>query len=355
MAGDHEAELAARVREAAGVRQTLRLRGGDTKGFYGRAVDGTELDLRDHAGVVSYEPTELVLTARAGTPLTELEALLAAHGQTLPFEPPHFGPGATLGGAVASGLAGPRRPWGGAPRDLVLGVKILDGNAHSLRFGGQVMKNVAGYDLSRLMAGALGTLGILLEISVKVLPGPDRECTRVLQLGRDAALARMRELANRPAPLTGACHLDGRLYLRLSGNATGVAAWTGQVGGEDADNAIWTDLRDQRLPFFEPAKLGNRALWRLSLPPATARLTCEHHSVLDWAGAQRWVYSDTDPAVLRAEVAGHGGHATLFRHGGTASEVFHPLDAVRARLHAGLKRTFDPHGIFNPGRMYPDW
>ena len=354
MTDGSERELSEQVRAAAAAGQPLRLHGGDTKRFYGREVAGRALDLRGHAGVVSYEPTELVLTARGGTALSELEALLDEHGQVLPFEPPHFAPGATLGGAVASGLAGPRRPWGGAPRDLVLGVKILDGHGKVLKFGGQVMKNVAGYDLSRLMAGALGTLGILLELSVKVLPKPVCQETRVLELDRDAALARMRELANLPAPMTGAFHLDGRLYLRLAGNATGVETWARQIGGEVGESTVWNQLRDHRLPYFAPAVQGSRALWRLSLPPATPRLSCEQESLLDWAGAQRWVYSTTDPVALRDEVAGHGGHATLFR-GGSDPTPFHPLDRVRARFHAGLKHTFDPHGIFNPGRMYADW
>ena len=220
--------LREQVREAGHAGTALRIRGHDSKAFYGEPVDGKPLDLSAHRGIVDYEPTELVLTARAGTPLAEIEALLAEKGQVLAFEAPRFDGRGTLGGAVASGLAGPRRPWGGAPRDLILGVCLLDGRGQVLRVGGQVMKNVAGYDVSRLMAGSLGTLGVLLEISLKVLPAPIETRTLLLELLREAALARLRELARQPCPLSGACHLDGRLYLRLGAAHRWRGAGTGQ-------------------------------------------------------------------------------------------------------------------------------
>jgi glycolate oxidase FAD binding subunit len=210
------------------------------------------------------------------------------------------------------------------------------------------MKNVAGYDVSRLMAGALGTLGVLLEVSLKVLPAPTAHRQLVLEMDRDPAVARMRELARQPAPLAGACHLDGRLYVRLAGNEASVASWAREIGGDDGpDAAIWQDLRDHRLAFFD-----DRPLWRLSLPPATPRLACEQRVLTDWGGSQRWVHSDTPPQTLRDEVARFGGHAILFRHGDGKTPVFHPLDAVRERLHRGLKQVFDPAGILNPGRQY---
>jgi glycolate oxidase FAD binding subunit len=347
--GDIAASLAERVRLAAESRQPLRLVGRDSKAFYGRPVSGAALEIAAHSGIVNYEPTELVLTARGGTPLAQIEAALAEHGQMLAFEPPSFAGEASIGGAIAAGLGGPRRPWGGAPRDLLLGVRLLDGRGRVLRFGGEVMKNVAGYDLSRLMAGALGTLGILLEVSVKVLPAPAVDRTLVLDMPRDRALARMRELCRRPAPLSGACHLDDRMYLRLSGNHASVTAWAGQIGGDGAtDDGFWRRLRDHRLDFFDRP----RPLWRLSLPPATPRLDCETEVLTDWAGGQRWVLSDHPANVIRAAVAAVGGHATLFRHGDGETPVFHPLDPVRERLHQGLKRAFDPAGILNPGRMH---
>lgn len=352
MAGvDYTAELVGQVRDAAASGTPLRIVGGDSKAFYGRASEGVPLAIRGHRGIVSYEPTELVLTARAGTPLAEIDVALAEQGQMLPFDPPRFGPGTTLGGAVAAGLAGPARPWHGAPRDLVLGVKLLDGKGQVQQFGGQVMKNVAGYDIARLMAGAMGTLGVLLEISLKVLPQPAAERTLVLEMERERALHKMRELSAKPVPLAGACHLQDRLYLHLSGNASGVTAWEQQIGGEHGGGEeFWQRLRDHRLDFFKK----DAPLWRLSLPPATGCRDYDADALTDWAGAQRWVYTDLPAERLREEVGRHQGHATLFRGGDRRGEVFQPPDTVTARLHRGLKATFDPQGIFNPGRLYPD-
>ena len=353
MAGaDAEQLLAGQVRRAHERRQPLRIVGSGSKAFYGHAVDGEPIAVSGHRGIVRYEPTELVLTARAGTPISEIEQTLADNGQMLAFEPPSFMGAASIGGAIASGLGGPRRPWGGAPRDLLLGCTLLDGQGRVLRFGGEVMKNVAGYDLSRLMAGAQGTLGVLLEVSIKVLPAPKVERSLVLNLTRDSALRRMREIARQPAPLSGACHLDDRLYLRLSGNAASVEAWERQIGGDGgAGGDFWYKLRDHQLPFFED----HRPLWRLSLAPATPRLDCEQEVLTDWAGAQRWVYTRCAAEEIRNEVAKFGGHAILFRHGDDQIPVFHPLDPVRERLHRGLKQRFDPLGILNPGRLYPAW
>ena len=347
---DNAAVFAEQVRNAFETRTPLRIRGNGSKDFLGHIGDGDICDMRSHSGIVRYEPTELVLTARAGTPIGVVEQALAANGQMLAFEPPSFAGEATLGGAIASGLGGPRRPWGGAPRDLLLGCKLLDGRGRILKFGGEVMKNVAGYDISRLMAGAFGTLGILLEVSVKVLPAPAVERSIVLDLRYQRALGLMRELARQPAPLSGACHVDDRLYLRLSGNASSVTAWEKQIGGDSGGGVdFWRKLRDHRLPFFASPE----PLWRLSLAPATPRLECEQSVVTDWGGAQRWVHTRCSAQELRTEVAKSGGHAILVRHGNDETPVFHPLDAVRERWHRGLKQTFDPAGILNPGRVYP--
>jgi len=350
MTDDLTDALREQVREAGHAGTALRIRGHDSKAFYGEPVDGEPLDLSAHRGIVDYEPTELVLTARAGTPLAEIEALLAEQGQVLAFEAPHFDGRGTLGGAVASGLAGPRRPWGGAPRDLVLGVRLLDGRGQVLRFGGQVMKNVAGYDVSRLMAGSLGTLGVLLEISLKVLPAPVETRTLQLELPREAALARMRELARQPCPLSGACHLDNRLYLRLSGAHASVDAWARRIGGEvlAPGNTFWQRLRDQRLDFFERP---GQTLWRLSLAPATPRLACERDSLLDWAGAQRWVFTDHPAEAIREQVAAHDGHAEIFRRGEGETAPFQVLSPGLVALHRRIKARFDPAGILNPGRL----
>jgi glycolate oxidase FAD binding subunit len=345
-------ELQQQVEESAQAGSALSIPGGNTKSFLGRACPGKDLDVSGHRGILSYEPTELVITARGGTPLAELESTLAERGQMLPFEPPRFGPAGTIGGALASGLAGPRRPWGGAPRDLLLGVKILDGRGHILEFGGQVMKNVAGYDLSRLMAGALGTLGILLEVSVKVLPRPAREVTLITETDAAASIESMQQLQGSPLPLTGAAYLEGRLHLRLAGNAELTGAIARQVGATvREDDDFWASLRDQKLDFFA----GDDApLWRLSLAPA-ARTELDERSLIDWGGAQRWLRGDLEPQEIRDIAARHGGHATLFRGGDRDSERFHPLPPAEERLHRSLKAVFDPHGILNPGRLYPGW
>jgi len=346
---DVSAALAEQVRRAADAKSPLRIKGFDSKAFLGHAADDQTLDVTPHRGIVRYEPTDLVMTVRAGTPLAEIEQVLADNGQMLAFEPPQFGEQGSIGGAIASGLGGPRRPWGGAPRDLLLGVTVLDGRGRILHFGGEVMKNVAGYDLSRLMAGAFGTLGVLLEVSIKVLPAPGVERNLVLHLPRDRAVKLMRELARQPAPLSGACHLEDRLYLRLSGNAASVAAWERQIGGDGGEGgSFWQQLRNHSLRFFER----EHPLWRLSVAPATPRLSCEHETLTDWAGAQRWVRTDLSATELRREVEKVGGHAILFRHGDQETPVFHPLDKVRERIHRGLKGKFDPVGILNPGRQY---
>lgn len=346
---DLSEQIADRIRTASESGQALNIVGHGSKSFYGRPATGETLEMSGHSGIINYEPTELVLTARAGTPIDLIEEALAQNGQMLAFEPPSFAGNATIGGAIASGLGGPRRPWGGAPRDLLLGVTLLDGLGRRLRFGGEVMKNVAGYDLSRLMAGAMGTLGVLLDVSIRIMPAPAVERSLVLPLNADRALRLMRELARQPAPLSAACHIGDQLHLRLSGNAASVAAWEKQIGGESGQgDRFWRELRNHKLSFFD----SDRPLWRLSLAAATPRLDCEQEVLTDWAGAQRWVYTRCAPAELRDEVAKTGGHAILFRHGNDETPVFHPLDAVKERLHRGLKQRFDPAGILNPGRMY---
>lgn len=330
----------------------LHFRGGDTKRFFGRQVDGHTLSVAGHRGIVSYEPTELVITARAGTPLVEIESTLARHNQMLAFEPPHFGERATLGGTLACGLSGPRRPYAGSARDFVLGVKIVNGKGERLAFGGQVMKNVAGYDISRLMVGALGTLGLLLEVSLKVLPRPERETTLGFALPVGEALARVHAWAGEPVPLSAACYTDDTLYIRLSGSESAVAAARTKCGGDEIvrGSTFWPDLREHRLPFFGQ----DAPLWRLSVPPA-ATVSLPGEWLLDWGGAQRWLKSPLPPTEIWRAAEHAGGHATLFRGGDRAGEVFHPLPAPLARLHKNLKRAFDPAGMLNPGRYTTAW
>jgi glycolate oxidase FAD binding subunit len=307
----------------------------------------------EHRGIVHYEPSELIITARAGTPLTEIEAALAAHNQMLPFEPPHFGPTATLGGTIACGISGPRRPYTGAVRDFVLGVRLINGRGDLVKFGGEVMKNVAGFDVSRLMTGALGTLGPLLEVSLKVLPRPQHEITLTFTCTARQALARIRDWSAQPMPLSGACHDGTRLYVRLSGSSSGVTACQRKIGGDALpdDNQFWHKLREHQHDFFR----GDGLLWRLSVPPAAPLLNLPGQSYLDWGGALRWLKNPLPADVIRASAAKLGGHATLFRGGERTGSVFHPLPPALLALHKRLKSSFDPHGIFNPGQLYPEF
>ncbi|GAA4656119.1 glycolate oxidase subunit GlcE [Massilia kyonggiensis] len=330
----------------------LRIRGGGTKDWYGQRLEGDILDTRDYTGIVDYEPTELVITARCGTPLAAIEAALAQQGQMLAFEPPHFGTGATIGGAIASGLSGPRRANSGAVRDFVLGCKLLDGKGDVLSFGGQVMKNVAGYDVSRLLAGSLGTLGLLLEVSVKVLPRAPREATLVFEgVNEVDAIRNLNEWAGQPLPVSASCWHDGVLALRLSGANAAVDAAIRSLGGDVMPDCarFWTSVREQRHAFFE----GDMPLWRLSVPSTVGAIVLGSPQLIEWGGAQRWLRAPADAAErIRAVVAACGGHATLFRGGDGSVGVFQPLAPAIARIHERLKAGFDPAGIFNPGRMY---
>jgi glycolate oxidase FAD binding subunit len=343
--------LQERVRAAAAARMPLVVVGGGTKAFYGNEPHGEALDVRPVAGIVDYEPTELVVTVRGGTPLAELEARLAERNQMLPFEPPHFGPAATVGGAVAAGLAGPRRMAAGAVRDFVLGAKLLDGRGNVLAFGGRVMKNVAGYDVARTLAGSLGTLGVLVELSLKVLPRPVAEQTLLFEMNEAESIRRANEWGGQPLPISATAWCDGQLYVRLSGAAAGVQAAHAKMGGSPVPEAalLWAELREQSHGFFQP---GGAPLWRLAVPPTTGPLDLGA-TLVEWSGGQRWVWSDVPAAQIRARVAAAGGHATQFR-GGDRRAAFHPLPPALAAIHRRLKAEFDPAGIFNPGRLYAE-
>lgn len=351
--------LCERVRQADSEKSPLRIVGGDTKAFYGRQVaisgEGQTLSLAEHRGITHYDPVELVVSVRAGTPLAELEAALDAEGQQLGCEPPRFGDTATVGGMIATGLSGPRRPWAGSVRDFVLGTRVISHEGKHLRFGGEVMKNVAGYDLSRLMVAAQGTLGVVTEVSLKVLPKPTATQGLRLEMPLENALHRLAEWGRQPLPLTAAAYHDGALHLRLEGGASSVAASVERLGGDALDERFWHDLREQRLAFFDDAD--PRPLWRLSLPPNTPPLAVRGDTLYDWAGAQRWLRSDSEADTLREAVARADGHATCYTpHAkGGAAEPFTPLATVVAKYHRRLKAELDPHGIFNPGRLYAEF
>ncbi len=338
------------VHAAATNGKPLVIQGGGSKPFCGRALAGQPLPVAGYRGIIDYTPSELVISARAGTPLAEMAAALAEHGQMLAFEPPHFGTQATLGGTIACGLSGPRRPYAGAARDFVLGVNCVNGKGELLRFGGQVMKNVAGYDLSRTLTGSHGTLAVLLDVHLKVLPQPEQEITLLYPCTATEAIARCNHWAAQPLPLSAACHFDHQLLIRLSGTARGVAAAVRTLGGEqlDENTRFWEQLREHRLPFFD----ATLPLWRLSLPPATAPLALEGEWLTDWGGAQRWLFTALPADQVRTAAQAAGGHATLYRGGDRNSDIFQPLPPALLALHRRLKQSFDPAGILNPGRMY---
>ncbi|WP_421682833.1 glycolate oxidase subunit GlcE [Stutzerimonas urumqiensis] len=346
---DASGELIAQVNQAIADRTPLNIQGSGSKAFLGRPVEGRVLDTRAHRGIVTYDPTELVITVRAGTSLLELDRALDEAGQMLPCEPPRLGEGATVGGMICAGLSGPRRPWSGSVRDFVLGSRVITGEGKHLRFGGEVMKNVAGYDLSRLMAASFGCLGVLTEVSLKVLPKP--RLTRNLRIEMDVqrALQNLAEWGQQPVPISAASYESGALHLRLEGGEGSVNAACDRFGGDELDVGYWDDLNEQRLAFFRDP----RPLWRLSLPNATPPLALPGEQLIDWGGAQRWLKSDADASAIRAVASEVGGSATCFTAGATDTP-FQPLPAALLRYHRQLKAALDPHGIFNPGRMYAE-
>ena len=354
MSDDYIQALAKRIADCAARKAPLAIRGGGTKAFYGNEARGEPLDVAGYSGIVAYEPKELVLTVRAGTPVDEVEAALAAERQMLPFEPPRFDAGrgsrATIGGTVATGLSGPRRPYSGAVRDFVLGTRIVNGKGEDLAFGGRVIKNVAGYDVSRLMTGALGTLGVVTEVSFKVLPRPATETTLEFRMDEARAITEVNRWAGQPLPLSATAWHDGVLRVRLSGAPSAVEAACRKLGGEEVPGAgdYWGDLREHRLPFFAP----QAPLWRVSVPQTTPPLPLGGPQLVEWGGGLRWLCGTADAAALRDTVARVGGHATLFRGGDRAAGVFHPLAPAIEKIHRRLKSAFDPAGILNPGRLY---
>lgn len=349
--------LREQVLDAAEHGGTLRPHGSGSKDFLALHLAGTPLDMRGAQGIIAYEPSELYLTAHAGARIADIEALLADHRQMLAFEPPHFGANATLGGMLACGLSGPRRMAAGSLRDFVLGVTLMDGQGRVVRFGGQVMKNVAGFDVSRLIAGSFGTLGLILEVTLKVLPRPQAQLTRVLDMDESSALDRMREWGAQPLPVSATCWHDGRLWVRLSGaqaalDTAGLIVGGATLAPADADG-LWQAVREQQLAFFD----GAAPLWRIALPPMAPQLPIDGKTLIEWSGMQRWLRTATDADALRQVVRALGGHATLFRGGRAVDRelgVFEPLAPEVMAVHRRLKLAFDPSGVFSPGRMYAE-
>lgn len=354
---DISEQLQQAVQQASRDQAPLQIVGGGSKSFYGNPPQGEILSVSDHSGIVEYEPNELVITVRAGTSLAEIKKRLAAHGQMLAFEPPSFGDNATIGGTIACGLSGPRRVTAGSARDFVLGCKVLTGNGDIIQFGGQVIKNVAGYDVSRLMVGAMGTLGILLEISLKVLPLPEKEVTIVMGAKTNESIDVMNARAGQALPLTGACYDGEAVVLRFSSTEEGVKHAKSMVAGDELKQGeqFWRELNEQQHFFFKE----EIPLWRLSLAPATLHLGIPGSWLFDWGGGLRWLKTDVQPGDVRDAVAAEGGHATLFRYHEMWSEqqevsVFHPLPTGLMKIHQKLKVAFDPNRILNRHRYYPD-
>jgi glycolate oxidase FAD binding subunit len=337
------------IRAAAASKTPLRIRAGGTKDFHGYALRGEVLDVSGYRGVVEYEPTELVLTARAGTPLSDVEAALAQGGQMLACEPPYFGGSATLGGCVAAGFSGPRRAAAGSVRDFVLGTRVMNAAGEDLRFGGQVMKNVAGFDLSRLLAGSLGTLGVILEVSLKVLPRPEEEATLRFQMDEAGAIDTMNRWAAQPLPLSATCFSEGTLTVRLSGSRLGVKAARDKLGGDEVrDGAeFWQSVREHTLPQYQGR------LWRLSIKSTTPPLNLPGHQVIEWNGSLRWLATDAPAEQVFSAARKAGGHATLFR-GGNGEPIMR-FEPGALALHKKLKAALDPQGIFGPQRLHPEF
>lgn len=347
------AQLQADILQAIQSSTSVTIRAGGSKDFYGRSVSATELNTAQHSGIIDYQPTELVITARSGTPIKTIIQTLADNKQMLAFEPPAFGMKATLGGTIACHFSGPRRAYSGAVRDAVLGSKIINGKAEILSFGGQVMKNVAGYDVARLMAGSMGTLGLILEASIKVIPQPETSVTLVQNIHLEAALRELHQWSTQPFPISASCYYQKQLYIRLSGAEKAIQAAHQKIGGEilpEADN-FWLSIKEQTHKFFN----NPQSLWRFSLASNTPPLSLAGEYLYEWGGALRWYKTDLPQAVVREFSKDLKGHATLFRTQEVRDQVFQPLPTQLLQLHQNLKQAFDPHGIFNIGRMYREY
>ncbi len=361
-------DFVAQIREASGAGRRLTIQGGGSKQWYGNPVIADEVLLTTgHHGIVDYDPAELVLTARTGSRLADIESVLAEHGQMLAFEPPRYSKASTLGGAIATALSGPGRPFVGGVRDFVLGMHVIDGRGDTLKFGGQVMKNVAGYDVSRLMTGSLGILGLMTQVSLKVLPVAPARATLGFELSQSEAIQKVNEWSGQPLPLTASAWEDGQLRVRLSGARAAVESAISTLGGqqipqEEAD-AYWDSLRDQTHPFFAGLGSGSAqgrdglTLWRLSLPAIAPAMTTSQLSgaalpLVEWGGAQRWVWSEAEGSRVHVLAADLGGHAVRFNNQHKGDATFNAVSPALMAIHQRLKQTFDPRGIFNPDRLY---
>jgi len=347
---DASQALARQIEQAYHNHTVLNITGGGSKAFYGQHTQGEQLDATRHHGIINYQPTELVITARAGTRLSDIEKVLRENRQMLGFEPPGFSPHATLGGTIACNFSGPRRAYRGAARDYVLGSRIITGKGEIQQFGGEVMKNVAGYDVSRLMCGAMGTLGLILDVSLKVIPLPEAERSLLLECSLEQALNYMHRWVQQSLPLSASAYLDGKLYIRLASNEGGIQQAQQIIGGDTIDENFWHLLKEQQLAFFNTEK----PLWRLSLASNSPALKLNGETLYEWGGALRWLRSDESADKIRHTVETLGGHAIFFKNNTQQIDPFHELSPGVQALHRQLKNAFDPANILNPVRMYAD-
>ncbi len=344
------------VKDAISNRTPLYIHGGNSKLFYGNIVDAAKLDISKHTGVISYDPTELCITVRAGTLLSDIEKVLDAENQLLPFEPPQYSPNTTIGGALAAGISGPRRAYTGSARDAILGVKIINGKGEIVSFGGQVMKNVAGYDLSRMMVRSQGTLGVILEVSIRLLPKPKREMTFSFNGDQAFALNYFQSSRVEQLPITASAWFNEEAYLRFSGSDNSLSKISEDLKNTlsakvlDESSQFWMDIRDHKHHFFGRT---DKPLWRLSLSPAADEIKqINDNQFIEWGGAQRWVNTNTPSNIIQSSASSRNGYATLFQGDIPEVSCFPKLDKTLMKFHKQLKENMDPHGIFNPGRMY---
>ena len=347
---DYIKTLCASIEQANTAQQTLQIQGGGSKSFYGNEISANTLDVSNNTGIVEYEPSELFITARNGTLLSEIEATLEANNQILPFEPPHFSPSATLGGAVACGLSGPRRPFASSLRDCILGVNIVNGKGEYLEFGGKVMKNVAGYDASRLMCGALGTLGVLTQVSIRVAPKPQAEITLALDINQNEALNKMNAWAQTQLPISATYFNNDILHVRIASLEKNIEKIHKQIGGEKISSSeeFWKSVKNHQSEFFQT----DQPLWRIIMPNNTPPLSINGESCIEWNGGLRWIITTEDAQHITNQCQAFKGYASLFKANSKPNDCLAEINPNLKKLHLNLKTAFDPNRILNPGRMY---
>ncbi|MEM8844521.1 MAG: glycolate oxidase subunit GlcE [Pseudomonadota bacterium] len=343
-------ELIDTIKQALNSKQPLLIQGGDSKSFYGNSISADILSVKQHTGVIDYEPSELYVTARCGTPLREIEAMLAEHNQIFPFEPPSFGDDATLGGTVACGFSGPRRPYASSIRDCVLGTHIINGKGEYLKFGGQVMKNVAGYDVSRAMCGAMGTLGIITQVSLKLIPQPESELTLMLEYKPEQALNIMHQYMQTDFPITATYFENNILYIRAAGIEKTIKKIKQIIGGNELQDSqnFWVSVKEHQREFFN----SDLNLWKCNVPVNSPDLAVEGDYVMEWNGGLRWYSTNDGNEKLIAATKSVRGNATLFKSTSKPNDCFTQPTGALKKLHSNLKTAFDPENILNPGRLY---